>query len=228
MGPPRPTIASPGRGAPLGERCLTPGARNQVTGVRRAAPRPLCGGGSGAGSREAQGLGNFAETRARKAFARTREHHDTLKELEASFPPRPEGSWEVVVGIGPQILCFFFFFNLGVVACASPRGASTGCPRLWIPINFVLLLQTWATPSHARVTAPQQASRPLPAVPSRFPLAPAPFSGVRAHCSLRDPPAPSGLALPGTSQPPIVASLSQIAERSPCSYLHSRDTPWNR
>lgn len=228
MGPPRPTITPPWRGAPLGERCLTPGARNQVTGAWRAAPRPLCGGGSGAGSQEAQGLGNFAETRARKAFARTREHHDTLKELQASVPPRPERSWEVVEGIDPHILFIYLFFYLGVVSCASPRGASTGCPRLWMPINFVLSLQTWATPSHARVTAPQQAAGPLPAVPSLFPLAPAPFSGVRAHRSLRDPPAPSGLALPGTIQPPIVASLPQTAERSPRSYLHSRDTPWNR
>lgn len=127
-----------------------------------------------------------------------------------------------------SIHLIFFFFNLGVISCASPRGASTGCPLLWMPINFVLSLQTWATPPHARVTAPQQAARPLPAVRSLFPLAPAPFSGVRAHRSLRDPPAPSGLALLGTIQPPIVASLSQTAERSPRSYLHSRDTPWNR
>ena len=132
LGPPRPTIAPSGRGAPLGETCLTPGARNQVTGARRAAPRPLCGGGSGVGSREAQGLGNFAETRARTAFARTREHHDTLKELEASFPSRPEGSREVVVGTGPQILfiCFFFILALSPVRPlgAHPRAAlACGC-----------------------------------------------------------------------------------------------------
>lgn len=127
MGPPRPTIAPSGRGAPLGETCLTPGARNQVTGARRAAPRPLCGGGSGVGSREAQGLGNFAETRARTAFARTREHHDTLKELEASFPSRPEGSREVVVGTGPQILFICFFLSWRCLLCV-PSGRIHGLP----------------------------------------------------------------------------------------------------
>lgn len=126
-------------------------------------------------------------------------------------------------GYGPQN----YYFNPGVGSHIFPRGASSW-PRRRMQINFVLSLQTWAASPPARVTATGRAAQPLPASPSQIPSTWAPFSKVGMHRSRRDHPAPANRALTRNIHSRIFPFRSPTAERPPRSYLHLRDTPWNR
>lgn len=122
------------------------------------------------------------------------------------------------------------FIYLFLFWCWLP-GIPIGCLRLPSSVDADKLcpfVTNLGNPAARTGHLPEAGCPAAPRLSFGDPLARAPFSGVRVHRLHGDPPTPAGLEFPRTPRPPIVASLSQTAERPPHSYLHLRDIPWNR